>query len=125
MTTAIGTILGCFSVRSVAIECPLAAALFGAAALWLIGHGPKAAAKRSRSFEILRVLYRSPGPFLAAPSAPGFKLLDLKGRAAADLAACLWTTVGDVTASSPERQSTIGLRVCTKQPSPNGLFNES
>jgi hypothetical protein len=38
MTTAIGTIFGCFAIVSVAFEAPLVAALFGAAALWLVGH---------------------------------------------------------------------------------------
>jgi hypothetical protein len=36
---AISTILSGLAVVSVAFEAPVAAALFGAAAFWLIGHG--------------------------------------------------------------------------------------
>jgi hypothetical protein len=35
----ISTILSGLAIISVAIECPLAAALFGVAAFFLIGHG--------------------------------------------------------------------------------------
>jgi hypothetical protein len=35
----VSTILSGLAVLSVAIECPVAAALFGAAAFWLIAHG--------------------------------------------------------------------------------------
>jgi hypothetical protein len=35
----LSTILSGLAVFSVAIECPVAAAVFGAAAFWLIGHG--------------------------------------------------------------------------------------
>jgi hypothetical protein len=37
--TAISTILSGLTVFSVAFECPVATAVFGAAALCLIGHG--------------------------------------------------------------------------------------
>jgi hypothetical protein len=35
----VSTILGGLAVLSVALECPVAGALFGAAAFWMIGHG--------------------------------------------------------------------------------------
>jgi hypothetical protein len=35
----VSTILSGLAVFSVAIECPVAAALFGVAAFWLVGHG--------------------------------------------------------------------------------------
>jgi hypothetical protein len=39
MMATISTMLGALAVLSVSLEAPVAAALFGAAAFWLIGHG--------------------------------------------------------------------------------------
>ena len=36
---SISTMLGALAVASVAFEAPVAAAVFGAAAFWLVGHG--------------------------------------------------------------------------------------
>jgi len=39
MLTIVGTAFGVIAVLAVAIECPKAAAVLGAAAYWLIAHG--------------------------------------------------------------------------------------
>jgi hypothetical protein len=63
-----------FAVLSATLDCPVAAAVFGAAAFWLIGHGAWAPSPK-----ILRVPYRPPGPFLPDPTPP-ISTVELKGR---------------------------------------------
>jgi hypothetical protein len=39
MMTMAGTALGAIAILAVALECPRAAAAFGAVAYWLVAHG--------------------------------------------------------------------------------------
>jgi hypothetical protein len=91
-------------------------------------------ARRARaSLKILRVPYRSPGPFLVDPATPGFKWSNLKAAAATKLTAGVCSLVprlqhpvshGSRNGSGHRSQPAIGIPVCAKQTLVNGLGHQ-